>query len=44
MDCCLQCLEFQVVVSCVSYNTRHNKTGTILGWKVLFAGFQVKLV
>ena len=22
MDCCSQCLEFQVVVSCVSYNTR----------------------
>ena len=23
MDCCLQCLEFQVFVSCVSYN-RYN--------------------
>ena len=33
MDCCLQCLELQ---------NRYNNI--IVGWKVLFAGFQVKLV
>ena len=45
MDCWLLCLEFYCVLCQVEDNTKRLlKTGSIVGHKVLFVGFQVKLV
>ena len=44
MDCWLRCLEFYCVVCQVEDNTKRLlKTGLIVGLKVLFAGFHVKI-